>query len=418
MIGTLPFLISEKQKFANASEPKGCVFKTVFEGEDIDSMFIFKTDEKVTSATDKALQWMIKAQQSNGGWGCGTHASQNILDPLAVKTDPATTAMVLMSLLRTGSTLTSGDYSKQLVNGLNYLLAEVEKADPNSSTVTSLKGTQIQSKLGANIDVVLTAQCLANMMDYVTDETQKKRVKDDLQICVNKIQKTQTTNGSFSGSGWAGVLQSSFASSALESAQDEGIFVDTVILKKSQEYQEGNYDYKTGKVDASDGASVMLYSVSSTVRSSSVNAKKVKQDMKQAEKDGKISSSDTIVTSETLQKIGYNTTDAQKYSTSYNVYNTSKVTAQKKDVMNGFGNNGGEEFLSFLQTGESMIINKDTAWKTWYDNVSGKLITIQNTDGSWNGHHCITSPVFCTATSLLILSVNNDVEKLTKVGNK
>ena len=41
---------------------------------------------------------------------------------------------------------------------------------------------------------------------------------------------------------------------------------------------------------------------------------------------------------------------------------------------------------------------------------------IQNDDGSWNGHHCITSPVFCTATCGLILSINNDVNKLIQMG--
>ncbi len=86
--------------------------------------------------------------------------------------------------------------------------------------------------------------------------------------------------------------------------------------------------------------------------------------------------------------------------------------------MDGFGSNGGEEFLSYLQTRESMIINKDTEWKQWYDNISGRMIKIQNEDGSWIGHHCITSPVFCTATSLLILSVNNDLERLTQLGRE
>ena len=75
---------------------------------------------------------------------------------------------------------------------------------------------------------------------------------------------------------------------------------------------------------------------------------------------------------------------------------------------------GYEEFLSYLQTGEGMIINKDDGWEKWYENVTGRLVTIQNENGSWNGHHCITSPVFCTATCLLILAVNNDIEKLSK----
>jgi hypothetical protein len=85
-------------------------------------------------------------------------------------------------------------------------------------------------------------------------------------------------------------------------------------------------------------------------------------------------------------------------------------------VLNGFGNNGGEEFMSFLQTGESLIINKDKSWRNWYDATTARLVGIQNNDGSWNGHHCITSPVFCTATALLILSVNNDIEALVAQG--
>ncbi len=98
--------------------------------------------------------------------------------------------------------------------------------------------------------------------------------------------------------------------------------------------------------------------------------------------------------------------------------NSAKVQAQRADVMDGFGSNGGEEFLSYLQTGESMIIGKDNSWQQWYDNISGRMLKIQNNDGSWNGHHCITSPVFCTATSLLILSINNDIDSLTKIGQK
>src|SRR5258705_332005 len=49
-------------------------------------------------------------------------------------------------------------------------------------------------------------------------------------------------------------------------------------------------------------------------------------------------------------------------------------------------------------------------WRKWYYMMSGKLVNIQNGDGSWNGHHCITSPVFCTATCLLILSIHNDMQ--------
>ena len=189
------------------------------------------------------------------------------------------------------------------------------------------------------------------------------------------------------------------------------------MLFRSKDYQKGNYNAQTGAVNTDHGAGVVLYSVSSSVRNSSADARKVREDLKKAENAGEIPAQGKSVSAETLEQIGYSRSDAEKYSTAYNVYNAAKVTAQQERVMNGFGSNGGEEFLSYLQTGESMIINKDSEWKKWYDNVSGKLVNIQNEDGSWNGHHCITSPVFCTATSLLILSVNNDVDKLMKVGN-
>jgi hypothetical protein len=42
--------------------------------------------------------------------------------------------------------------------------------------------------------------------------------------------------------------------------------------------------------------------------------------------------------------------------------------------------------------------------------MSKKIISIQKNDGSWEGHHCITSPVFCTAVALLILSIHNDLD--------
>jgi len=134
-----------------------------------------------------------------------------------------------------------------------------------------------------------------------------------------------------------------------------------------------------------------------------------------AKKEGKVKA-EQPVTVESLTDAGMNRDEAEKANTAWNVYNAAKVQAQSAEVLNGFGNNGGEEFLSFLQTGESLIINKDNTWKNWYESTTARLVNIQNEDGSWSGHHCITSPVFCTATSLLILSVNNDIEQLVAQG--
>jgi len=396
--------------------PKGCVFMTVMGEEKSDSFHIYKTPEVVGQSLNKGLKWIIQAQNEQGGWGAGSHNRQDIMDPLAVNADPATTSMVGMAILRNGNTFHSGEYSAQLNKALIFLLNAVETSSPESPTITTETGTQIQTKLGANIDVILTAQFLTNALDFLNDDVSlKSRVKRDLELCVAKIQKSQQTDGSFAGGSWAGVLQSALANNALESAQVAGIVVSDSILKRSREYQESNIDTKSGDVKTERGAGIVLYSVSGSARASAKSARKVEEAMEKAKATGALSQN-APVTVKNLEAIGFSPDEAIGYSTSYEVYQAGKGQAQRDDVMSGFGNNGGEEFLSYLQTGESMIIGKDDSWKNWYDNTSGRLLKIQNEDGSWNGHHCITSPVFCTATCLLILSVNNDVEKLEKIG--
>lgn len=398
--------------------PKGCVFRTVMGEESSDSNFIYKTPEKVRRAADRGLDWIVRAQNKNGGWGAGSHQQQDVLDPHAVAADPATTAMVAMAMLRTGTSLTTGVYAPQLRSALTYLLEATEESPASAYNITTLTSTQIQTKLGANIDVILTAQFFSNILAHTAhDDALTARIQRCLNLCVAKIQRAQDKNGSIAGSGWAGVLQSSFATNALEAAQANGASVDDKALDRAREFQKKNYDAKTGDVNTDMGAGIMLYSVTGSARASAKEARKVKEELARAEKEGKLAPG-APATAENLEKIGYTKDKALKYSTAYEVYESAKVQSQREDVMDGFGNNGGEEFLSYLQTGESLIIGKDQSWKTWYDNISGRILNIQNNDGSWNGHHCITSPVFCTATCLLILSVNNDVEKLVEQGGK
>ena len=398
--------------------PKGCVFRTVMGEESSDLNSIYKTPENVQRSVDRGLSWIIRAQNQNGGWGAGSHGRQDILDPHAVQADPATTAMVSMALLRSGSTLKEGQYAGQLQKALEYLMKATEDSDVSSYNITELTGTQIQTKLGQNIDVILTAQFFSNVLDHAShDAALKRRIQKNLNTCVSKIQRAQDNNGNIAGAGWAGVLQSSFAANALESAQAQGANVDEKALERSREAQKNNFDAKTGDVKTDMGAGVMLYSVSGSARASAKEARRVEEEINKAKKSGTLNE-DAPATAENLEKIGFDKDDAMKYSTAYEVYQSAKVQAQRADVMDGFGSNGGEEFLSYLQTGESMVIGKDNSWQQWYDNISGRMLKIQNNDGSWNGHHCITSPVFCTATSLLILSINNDIESLTKIGQK
>ncbi|WP_296384983.1 hypothetical protein [Winogradskyella sp.] len=408
---------SEWQQVAEANREKGCVFMTTFGEQSSDGYAQFKIKENIQSIVNDGLGWLAKAQLENGGYGAGSHNRQEEMNPYAVNADPATTSMAAMAILRSGSTLKKGQYKEQLKKALEFLLTQVESVSKDDTFITSEKGTQIQRKLGNNIDAVLTAQFFSNLLKDKIDRKTKKRIEKCLDICVDKIQNATGSDGKVKGAGWAGVLQSGLATSALESAGSVGATLDEVVVTSQKNYLRDNYDEDSKSVKTTDGAGIILYSVSNSARGSAKDARKARELIAKAKKDGKLKEGDKV-TVENLQDIGVSENEAIGYTSSYNVYNASKVQAQQNDVMSGFGNNGGEEFLSFLQTGESMVVNDDDDWKTWYDDVSGRLMKIQNRDGSWSGHHCITSPVFCTATSLLILSIENDIENLKQTGEE
>ncbi|MEK7224459.1 MAG: hypothetical protein AAB221_02105, partial [Bacteroidota bacterium] len=88
-----------------------CIMKTIFgldTSQDGSTFNTFKTPEKIDVAIKKGLEWTDKAQANEGGWGAGTHARQDIKDQHAVTSDPATTSLVAMSLLRTDNSLQKG----------------------------------------------------------------------------------------------------------------------------------------------------------------------------------------------------------------------------------------------------------------------------------------------------------------------
>src|SRR5581483_3289695 len=69
----------------------------------------------------------------------------------------------------------------------------------------------------------------------------------------------------------------------------------------------------------------------------------------------------------------------------------------------GFGSNGGEEFLSFLNISETLILKGGKDWEDWDGKMVKGLEKAQDKDGSWQGQHCITGKTFCTAGALLVL---------------
>ena len=157
-----------------------CVMKTIFGFEKLDTNS-FAVPAAVKASLKRGLDWIDKAQNDEGGWGAGTHSRQDLMDPHAVRADPATTSLVSMALLRSETNLEKGPYATNLKKATEFLLKAVENCPDNQPYVTTLENTQPQVKLGRNIDVILTAQYLTNLLRYEQNNLPlKKRIEKAL----------------------------------------------------------------------------------------------------------------------------------------------------------------------------------------------------------------------------------------------
>lgn len=360
---------------------------------------------------EKSIQWMAAAQFDNGGWGAGQNNHQNIRDPKAVQTDPATTAFCAMALARTGSTIEQGVYRDNLKKALIYLLEKVDATPGNVFNITEQTGTQPQRKLGQNIDVSMAIQFFTRVMhDGVSDAELKQRISYALDRCIGMLEETQQSDGSWSASGWAPVLNSAMANNALEMSKSVGKNVDD-LLDRSTAYQKSNVDMATGDVKTDKAAGIALYSVSSVQRATAKDFNEAEQIINFADADSPAPATEAEAYEILKEKVSEE--KAKKLAGSYQANKAAKQQLQNDNVISGFGNNGGEEYLSYMMTSESFVTaGNQEDWKNWHKKMSKLFEKVQNSNGTWTGQHCITSPVFCTAAVVMTLTADRDAEIL------
>lgn len=385
---------------------------TVNQSEDPDDNLKNQKIKPIPVFIEKGIAWLADAQFQNGGWGAGLNTMQHIRDPKAVQIDPATTAFSAMAIIRVGNTLQKGEFSKNLQRSLDYLINMAEDYPAEGPKITDITGTQPQTKLGQNIDVSMCAQFFSRILPLTKHEPElEKRVTAALDKCLRKLENAQLTDGSWTDNAWAPVLQSAMANSALELAQDAGREVDKDVLTRSREYQRSNLDAKTGKVKTEGAAGISLYSITSNQRATAKEAKKSTEILREAKNKGLLPS-EADVSVDNLQIAGYSRSEAVNLADAYIKNKKGRELLKDETVLAGFGNNGGEEFLSYMMTSESLVLTGGKDWDEWYRKMDKRLAKIQNPNGSWTGHHCITSPVFSTAAVILTMTADRDVQVL------
>jgi hypothetical protein len=376
----------------------------------------------LSAAVKNGLAYLVKSQQEDGGWNQGggwrtTGANGGRVEGAKVEdpSDIGNTCFVLLALLRAGNTTTEGEYKDAVKKGLAYLIVKVEKSEKDSLYITDVKGTQLQSKIGPYVDTFLANLVLAEFRGKAGD--QEKKLVAALEKTMTKIVRHQTADGGFAGNnGWAPTLSMGICNKSIARAKERGASVDEVVLKRILAQSTAATTGKAPDVVAKPGeeakvaaapkasragdAGVALYAQSqgagnyqdvlNNYRYEADKAKKVIADPK-ASKDDKDKAEQTIKDVKKLEMAN----DRVQENLAKQVKNDQFVA--------GFGNNGGEEFLSFLNISEALLLKGGKDWDDWDAKMVKGLEKAQDKDGSWQGHHCITGKTFCTAGSLLVL---------------
>lgn len=343
----------------------------------------------VDLAVAKGAKWLVSVQGQDGGWGQDGGETSYVRKGERLESsgnDVANTAVAAQALLRAGNTPTGGEYRDSVQRAVRFILQHVEESPDEGLGVTELRGTQIQRKLGPYIDTFLTSKLLAEIDGAMGDAKANARVRRGLEKCVAKIEKNQLKDGSWNiAGGWAPILGTSLASQSLYVAKGKGVAVNGSAMDRIQEYS---------RLSAMPAATPSTATVSGASRSSS---------------SAEIAASSAGVSlykgAQELEQITRTDEDRKK-----NAKQIAAIKAQMSDprFIAGFGSIGGEEFFSYLNISDSLHRAGGPEWDKWNADMTAKILKMQNEDGTWAGHHCITGRVAVTSAAILMLLVERE----------
>jgi hypothetical protein len=355
--------------------------------------------DPVDLAVAKGLKWLVSVQGKDGGWGQDGGETSYVRQGERLESngnDVANTAVVVEALLHTGTTAKRGEYREPLRRAVDFILKHVDQSPADGLAVTNLQGTQIQRKLGPYIDTFLTSKVLAELDGTMPDEAANLRVRRNLQKCVAKIEKAQLKDGSWNlAGGWAPILGTSMASQGLYVAQSKGAANPQMAMARVDQYTKVSAAAPVAspaeRVSVGSGGGVGGGVFSAGVISMEVSAVSAGVPLYKKAQE--------------LEQLSRTEEDRRK-----NAKQIKDITGQLSDTkfVTGFGSIGGEEFFSYLNISESLHRTGGPEWKKWNGEMAAKLLKLQNEDGTWAGHHCITGRVAVTSAAILLLTADRE----------
>lgn len=347
----------------------------------------------IIAAVEKGAKWLASVQGADGGWGQDGGESSNARQGGHLEStanDVANTALAALALLRAGD-----QYRPNIERAVDFILRRVEASPADGLSITDGKQTQVQRKLGPYIDTFLASMLLAQV-DGTYAKAGNVRIRSGLEKCVAKIERNQTKDGSWNvGGGWAPLLGTSLASRSLYEAGKKGVAVDRDVMARADGYtvknQQDRDSMARGGLGAGSGGGVgpgagpSYGAVAASVAVSSAAGVALYQD------------------AQALEQLSRTPESRAK-----NAKEIAAINGKLSDsrFVDGYGSIGGEEFFSYLNISDGLKRSGGKAWSEWHSKISQKILKMQNDDGTWAGHHCITGR--CAVTSAAILNLTSD----------
>jgi hypothetical protein len=353
------------------------------------------TTNQVRVAVEKGAKWLASVQGADGGWGQDGGVDSQIRQTESLESkgnDVANTAVAALALLRAGDR-----YRPNVKRAVDFILKRVEASPADGLSITDVNQTQIQRKLGPYIDTFLASMLLAQVEGTLAGGN-KARVRSGLEKCVAKIERNQMSDGSWNfGGGWAPVLGTSLASRSLYEAGNKGIKVDREVMARADAYT-----VKSQKDQASVGYGSGGGAGSGMGRGSGAGVGSVGTRSEMAA-SGALSAAAGVALyqdAQALEQLSRTAEDRKKNAKEISTINHKLSDAK---FVEGFGSIGGEEFFSYLNISDSLKRSGGKEYSRWHSKITQKILKLQNDDGTWAGHHCITGRVAVTSAAILNL---------------
>src|SRR5215475_9486559 len=360
------------------------------------------TSNEISVAVEKGAKWLASVQGADGGWGQDGGAASDVRQNENLESkgnDVANTAAAALALLRA-----SDQYRPNVERAVDFILKKIEASPADGLSITNVNQTQIQRKLGPFIDTFLASMLLARV-DGTLAGGNNSRVRKGLEKCVAKIERNQLKDGSWNiAGGWAPVLGTSLASQGLYMAGKKGVKVNEEVMALADDYtvksQKGGSGVAGGSVSGVGSGAVGDLPISG--RSvSAVSELSAVADSARAASAGV----DLYKDAQALEQLS-RTAESRAKNRDQIVAISAKLSDAK--FVEGYGWIGGEEFFSYLNISDSLKRTGGKEWGDWHSKITQKILKLQNNDGMWAGHHCITCRV--AVTSAAILNLKSDRE--------